>query len=108
MNTMPTTPESNDANDGDDMSPLLSEPFARAWAAPAAGLPGRLGERLGERLARSLQAEQGMVTVRRRKAEALPLADGALQEKPVRIRIVGLEESTRLLNSEIVAAYKYR
>ncbi|MFG6433333.1 cupin domain-containing protein [Roseateles sp. LYH14W] len=79
MNTMPTTPESQDANDGDDMSPLLSEPFARAWAAPATGLPGRLGERLGERLARSLQAEQGMVTVRRRKSDALPLADGVLQ-----------------------------
>lgn len=79
MNTMPTTPDSNDRDDADDLSPLLSEPFARAWAAPAAGLPGRLGGRLGERLARSLQAEQGMVTVRRRKSEALQLADGALQ-----------------------------
>jgi len=79
MNTMPNIPESTEANDGDDLSPLLDEPFARAWAAPAACLSGRLGERLGERLARSLKAEQGMVTVRRRKSEALPLADGALQ-----------------------------
>ena len=59
MTTMPTTPESND----DDLSPLLSEPFARAWATPAPGLPGKLGERLGERLAQSKKAEAGMVTV---------------------------------------------
>lgn len=75
MTTMPTTPESDD----DDLSPLLSEPFARAWATPAPGLPGRLGERLGERLAQSLKAEQGMWTVRRRKSDAQPLADGAQQ-----------------------------
>jgi hypothetical protein len=73
MTTTPT-PESHD-----DMSPLLSEPFARAWAAPTPGLPGRLGERLGERLAQSLKAEQGMVTVRRRKSEAETLADGVQQ-----------------------------
>ena len=42
MTILPNTPESND----DDLSPLLSEPFARAWAAPVPGLPGRLGERL--------------------------------------------------------------
>ena len=63
----------------DDLSPLLSEPFARAWDAPVPGLPGRLGERLGQRLAQSLKAEQGMVTVRRRKAEAQALADGVQQ-----------------------------
>lgn len=75
MTTMPTTPEPQD----DDLSPLLSEPFARAWATPAPGLPGRLGERLGERLARSLEAEQGMCTVRRRHAAAQPVGNGALQ-----------------------------
>lgn len=76
MNMLPTTPESEEQ----DMSPLLSEPFARAWTAPApAGLPGRLGERLSARLTQSLLAEQGMVTVRRRKAEAEPLADGVQQ-----------------------------
>lgn len=74
--TTTNTPTSN-ANDDNDMSPLLSEPFAQAWATPTPGLPGRLGERLGERLAQSLKAEQGMVTVRRRKAEAETLADGA-------------------------------
>lgn len=58
--TMPTPPESND----DDLSPLLSEPFASAWAAPAE--PGRMGGRLNDRLQRSLEAERGMVTVRRR------------------------------------------
>lgn len=70
MTTMSTHPEPND----DDLSPLLSEPFASAWAAPAA--PGRLGERLGGRLQRSLDAERGMVTVRRRSSLAEPLADG--------------------------------
>ncbi len=75
MTTMPTTPESND----DDLSPLLSEPFAQAWASPAPGLPGRMGERLGERLARSLKAEQGMVTVRRRKAQVDALTEGVQQ-----------------------------
>ncbi|MFG6462872.1 cupin domain-containing protein [Roseateles sp. DXS20W] len=75
MTTMPTTPEPQD----DDLSLLLSEPFARAWAAPAPGLPRRLAERLGDRLARSLRAEQGMCTVRRRHAAAQPLGDGALQ-----------------------------
>ncbi|RZJ08373.1 MAG: hypothetical protein EOP39_13985 [Rubrivivax sp.] len=78
MTTMPTTPESND---DDDLSPLLSEPFARAWAAPTPGLPGRLGERLGERLAESLKAEAGMVTVRRRKSEPEPVAEGARQRQ---------------------------
>ncbi len=76
--TMTNTPTSN-ANDDNDMSPLLSEPFAQAWVAPAPGLPGRLGERLGERLAQSLKAEQGMVTVRRRKAEAQTPAEGVQQ-----------------------------
>lgn len=73
----PTAPDP----DENDLSPLLSEPFARAWAAPAPDLPAPLGPRLGERLAgrlaRSLQAEQGMVTVRRRSAAADPLGGGA-------------------------------
>lgn len=75
MTTKPTTAESQD----DDLSPLLDEPFARAWAAPAPGLPGRLGGRLAERLARSLQAEQGMCTSRRRNSAPQPLADGVQQ-----------------------------
>lgn len=75
MKTMPTIPESDD--DSSDLSPLLSEPFAQAWVTPTPGLPGRLGERLGGRLAQSLKAEAGMITVRRRKAEAETLAEGA-------------------------------
>lgn len=75
MTMISTPPESNN----DDLSALLSEPFARVWAAPAPGLAGRLGERLGERLAQSLKAEQGMVTVRGRKAETQALADGVRQ-----------------------------
>lgn len=70
--TMPTPPESTD----DDLSPLLSEPFARAWAAPAPVLQGRLCDRLNGRLQQSLDAERGMVTVRRRKSTPEPLAAG--------------------------------
>jgi len=73
MTTMPHIPESAD----DDLSPLLSEPFARAWEASAA--PHQLGERLGARLSRSLSAEHGMVTMRRRTTFAEPVADGVLQ-----------------------------
>jgi len=79
MTTMPDIPKSQDNDDHDDLSPLLSEPFARAWAAPTPRLPGRLGERLGGRLAQSLKAEAGMVTVRRRKSEPVALGDGAQQ-----------------------------
>jgi hypothetical protein len=80
MKTMSTNPPAHDAgNDEDDLSPLLNEPFARAWAAPAPALQGRLGERLGERLAQSLKAEHGMVTVRRRKSSSEPLEGGAQQ-----------------------------
>jgi len=74
MTTMPTSPDSPE----DDMSPLLSEPFARAWAAPVAA-PGRLGERLSGRLQQSLEAERGMVTVRRRRTTPEALADGVHQ-----------------------------
>lgn len=70
MKPMNTLPEPHD----DDLSPLLSEPFASAWATPAA--PGRLGARLSGRLQRSLDAERGMVTVRRRNSLAEPLAEG--------------------------------
>ena len=73
MTTMPTTPESPD----DELSPLLSEPFASAWAAPAPA--GRLGERLGSRLQQSLEAERGMVTVRRRRTTPEALAEGVQQ-----------------------------
>ena len=72
MTTMPTVPESND----DDLSPLLNDPFAQALAARAPGLAGRLGERLSGRLAQSLKAEQGMVTVRRRHADAHAMGNG--------------------------------
>ncbi|MBL8279804.1 MAG: cupin domain-containing protein [Pelomonas sp.] len=71
MTTMPHSPDS----ENDDLSPLLSEPFASAWDAPVA--PGPLGERLGARLQRSLDAERGMVTVRRRSHTPEALGDGA-------------------------------
>ncbi len=78
MTTMPDTPESRPESPDDDMSPLLSEPFASAWAAPAAPA-GRLGERLTGRLQQSLEAERGMVTVRRRRTTTEALAEGVHQ-----------------------------
>lgn len=72
---MTTMPHSPDPENDDDMSPLLSEPFARAWQAPVA--PGPLGERLSARLQRSLEAERDMVTVRRRSNTPHTLGEGA-------------------------------
>lgn len=72
MTTMPHAPDSE--ND-DDMSPLLSEPFARAWEASRA--PASMGERLSARLQRSLEAERDMVTVRRRSSALQAVAPGA-------------------------------
>ena len=72
MTTMPTIPEPQD----DDLSPLLSEPFARAWIAPTPAARGPVGERLSGRLQRSLDAERGMVTVRQRSSRFEPLDRG--------------------------------
>ena len=56
-------------------SPLLTEPFAQAWQAPApAG--STLRERLLARARASRAAEAGMVTVRHRHQHWQPLADG--------------------------------
>jgi hypothetical protein len=60
-----------------DLTPLLSEPFAQAWVGPAQ-IPA-LRSRLSGRLGRSLAAEQGLTTVRRRQTLPEPLAAGALQ-----------------------------
>lgn len=81
MTTMPNISDASDSIDprADDMSPLLSEPFARAWATPAAARPRSLGERLNGRLQRSLEAERGMVTVRSRNARPEALAEGVSQ-----------------------------
>lgn len=70
--TLVITPD--DSTGPDDLSPLLNDPFAQALAEPAAGIAARLSERLCQRLDRSLQAEQGMVTVRRPRGAALASA----------------------------------
>ena len=72
MNTMPPPQDSPD----DDLSPLLGEPFARAWAVPVA--PDGLQQRLLGRLQQSQEAERGMVTVRRRSSAPEALAEGVL------------------------------
>lgn len=66
-------------HDDSDFDALLGERFARAWSrAPADDRATR--QRLLQRLDASLQAEAGMVTVRRRRARPRPLAPGVQME----------------------------
>lgn len=58
------------------LAPLLDEPFASAWAAPAAPGAGPLRQRLLERLAASRQASAAMVTVRPARTPGTPVAEG--------------------------------
>lgn len=76
----PTDPTDLSDDDEQELSPLLSEPFARAWTAPPAAAPGSaLAGRLRQRIQRSLLAEQGLVTVRARSAQWQALAPGVWQ-----------------------------
>ncbi len=61
-----------------ELAPLLSEPFASAYAqaAPGADRLATLRGRLGERVAASLAAEAPLVTRRRGPGAAKPLAPG--------------------------------
>lgn len=78
MTTMHHTPDS----ENDDLTPLLGEPFARAWTAPVTPEARQgLGTRLAGRLQASLQAERGMVTVRRRHQLGQSAPEGVLQRE---------------------------
>lgn len=78
MTTMPHTPDP----ENDDLTPLLGEPFARAWETPVnPDTRGGLGGRLASRLQASLDAERGMVTVRRRHQRGQAPVDGVLQRE---------------------------
>ncbi|RTL45037.1 MAG: hypothetical protein EKK53_06820 [Burkholderiales bacterium] len=78
MTTMPHTPDT----ENDDLTPLLGEPFARAWAAPVTpATRDGLGQRLAGRLQASLEAERGMVTVRRRHQLGQAPIDGVLHRE---------------------------
>jgi quercetin dioxygenase-like cupin family protein len=68
------TPTDDDATL--DLSPLLSEPFAQAWATSAPPATPVVRERLHGRLQQSLAAEQGLVTVRQRRLTAESVAEG--------------------------------
>jgi quercetin dioxygenase-like cupin family protein len=68
-------PADTDAVLPDDLSPLLSEPFAQAWAAPAPAASSARSK-LADRLARSAAREAGMHTTRLRRAAPEALADG--------------------------------
>lgn len=62
-----------------ELAPLLSEPFATAWA-PDAPVPTTIRDRLGARLQATRAAEAGMVTTRRRRAVREPLAAGVMRQ----------------------------
>lgn len=98
----------NDPTDDRDFDTLLGEPFARAWAArPAGGDAAR--PRLLQRVAASLQAQAGMLTVRRRRAVREALGDGVRADtlyraapgalrpgEPRRVRLIELAADVRL------------
>ncbi|MEO3693014.1 cupin domain-containing protein [Roseateles paludis] len=72
--TPPLSPDT-DAALPDDLSPLLSEPFAQAWAAPTPAASSARSSLAG-RLARSHAKEAGMHTTRLRRAAPEALAEG--------------------------------
>lgn len=63
-----------------ELSPLISEPFARAYDSFGAGALPALRGRLLERTAATRAAESTMHTVRRRRAPRQPLGQGAWQQ----------------------------
>lgn len=104
-------PEANGHGVDEPFAPLLSEPFAQAWAASAApGVADTLRSRLLGRAAASLQAEAGMVTVRRRRLLRQALADGVSVQplyaaapgqalrpgQPLRVRLIELADGAVL------------
>lgn len=97
--------------DSEAFAPLLSDAFARAWAMPDAPAgAAALHDRLLDRAAASRRAEQGLVTVRRRKLAALTLAPGVKAEQlyaarpgaalrpgePLRARLIELADAALL------------
>ena len=91
-----------------ELEPLLSEPFARAWAASDTGPSATsvaLRGRLLERLSTSRAASSAMVTTRLRRLAALEPAPGVLERtlylaptdralrpgEPVRVRLIELQ-----------------
>ena len=96
---------------GESFTLLFSEPFAQAWAAPAApDVASTLRSRLLGRAAASRVAERGMVTVRRRRLARQALANGVLAQplyaaapgqalrpgEPLRVRLIELADGAVL------------
>jgi hypothetical protein len=65
-------------DEADDLSPLLSDPFARAWSA-AGTLSAAPRAGLATRLAGSREREAGMTTTRLRRTRAEPLGGGVAE-----------------------------
>ena len=111
LNPGALNPEANRHGADESFAPLLSEPFAQAWAATAAPeVASTLRSRLLGRAAASLQAEAGMVTVRRRRLARQALADGVTVQQlyaaapgqalrpgqPLRVRLIELADGAVL------------
>ena len=112
-------PEADGHGADESFAPLLSEPFAQAWAASAApGVASTLRSRLLGRAAASLRAEAGMVTVRRRRLPRQGLADGVVAQQlyaaapgqalrpgqPLRVRLIELADGAVLSPDLLVPA----
>ena len=111
LNPEALNPEANRHGAAESFAPLLSEPFAQAWAAPAAPeLARQWRSRLLGRAAASLRVEAGMVTVRRRRLARQALADGVTAQllyaaapgqalrpgQPLRVRLIELADGAVL------------
>ncbi len=92
-----------------DLEPLLTEPFASAWAADAEAPAGALRSRLLERLDASRAASAAMVTARHKRLAATTLAPGVAARtlyaapheralrpgEPLRARLIALQPGSR-------------
>ncbi|WP_284619685.1 cupin domain-containing protein [Aquabacterium humicola] len=101
MSTDPLPPGRAGAALDDDCLDLLAQPMAGAG-------PGPLRERVLQRIGRSAEASRAFVTVRTRRARAMPLAEGVLARalyetagtaprpgEPARVRIIELAAGAR-------------
>lgn len=104
------------------LEPLLTEPFARAWAQATPAAPGPLRGRLLARVQASQQAEAGMVTTRRRRAPRQALSNGAHVQllyqsptpsavrpgEPLRVRLIDLPAGTTVQADDLGGAAELR
>jgi len=104
---------------GSEFAPLLSEPFARAWARPGSHESGAhaVRERLLGRLAQSRATERAMFTARRRRLASEALAVGVRAQtlylarmgqtlrpgEPLRARLIEVSAGAQLVPDRLDA-----